>query len=104
MIFELGAELDRHLKQGKQIENFINKYSFIPSELTIFINKGQTDQQISKDLLIYSQTMYQRLLRKIDKLINMIQPILFLIIALIILAVYLSILLPMYYGIGEIYQ
>ena len=100
LLYQLGEKLDNHLSSGKEVQYFVHQYAFIPPELDIFLNKGQTISEISEDLLIYSSTIYQRLIKKIDRLINMIQPIAFLFIALIIIVVYLSILIPIYSNLG----
>lgn len=100
LLYQLGKSLNQHLLSGKEIKTFIKRYAFIPSELNIFLNKGQTNAELSEDLLIYANTMYQRLLKKVDRLINLIQPIAFLIIAVIIVGIYLSILIPIYSNLG----
>ena len=100
LLYQLGESLNQHLLSGKEIKTFIKRYAFIPSELNIFLNKGQTNAELSEDLLIYANTMYQRLLKKVDRLINLIQPIAFLIIAIIIVGIYLSILIPIYSNLG----
>lgn len=103
-MYQLGEDLRRHLLEGKKISSFIRKYPFLPPELVIFFNKGQTNAELSQDLLIYSQTTYQRLMRSIDNLINLVQPLSFLVIAIIIIVIYLSILIPMYSNLGGVYQ
>lgn len=100
LLYQLGENLNQHLLLGKEIKSFIKRYTFIPPELNVFLNKGQTNAELSEDLLIYANTMYQRLLKKIDRLINLIQPIAFLIIAIIIIGIYLSILIPVYSNLG----
>ncbi|WP_346781149.1 competence type IV pilus assembly protein ComGB [Ligilactobacillus aviarius] len=102
LLYQLGERLNQHLLSGREIKTFIKHYAFIPSELNIFLNKGQTNAELSEDLLIYANTMYQRLLKKVDRLINLIQPIAFLIIAIIIVGIYLSILIPIYSNLGGI--
>lgn len=104
LMYQLGEDLRRHLLEGKKISSFIRKYPFLPPELVIFFNKGQTNAELSQDLLIYSQTTYQRLMRSIDNLINLVQPLSFLVIAIIIIVIYLSILIPMYSNLGGVYQ
>lgn len=100
LLCQLGNRLRQHLLTGKEIKTFINEYSFIPPELTIFLNKGQTSYELSEDLLIYSNNRYQKLIKMVDQLINLIQPVAFLVIALIIIGIYLSILIPIYSNLG----
>lgn len=100
LLYQLGERLNIHLSSGKDVQHFVHRYAFIPPEIDIFLSKGQTISEVSEDLLIYSNTMYQRLVKRVDRLINMIQPIAFLIIALIIIGIYLSILIPIYSNLG----
>lgn len=101
LLYQLGERLNDHLISGRKIQNFVHQYAFIPPEMDIFLSKGQTTLAISEDLLIYSNTMYQRLIKKVDRLINLIQPIAFLIIALVIVGIYLLILIPIYSNLGR---
>ena len=100
LLYQLGRRLNQHLLLGKEIKTFIKEYKFIPPELIIFLNKGQTAYELSEDLLIYSNSRYQKLIKKVDQLINLIQPVAFLVIALIIIGIYLSILIPIYSNLG----
>ncbi|SFV40324.1 competence protein ComG [Ligilactobacillus acidipiscis] len=101
--YQLGYELDAALNQGSEVEDFILSYSFIPHELLFFLNNGDTKEEMSKELAIFSQNSYRNLLRGSERLLTWVQPLLFLVIAAIIIGTYLAILLPLYSSIGGIY-
>ncbi|GBG94610.1 competence protein ComGB [Ligilactobacillus salitolerans] len=101
---QLGLELANFLEKGRELNSFIQSYPFIPQELLFFLNNGDTLIEQSNELLIFSENSYRHLLRQADHLLTWLQPLLFFVIALIIIGTYLIILLPMYSSIGGIYQ
>lgn len=104
LLAQFGKELNKNLSDGNELNYFVSKYVFIPQELNLFLGKGNTIAEISSELMFFSELTYDKLIRQIDRLINCIQPLLFLVIALIIVSMYLSILLPMYNNLGGIYK
>ncbi|WP_234403038.1 type II secretion system F family protein [Ligilactobacillus agilis] len=104
LLYQLGSQLRLWLEKGDELREFIALYPFIPPELVFFFSKGQTQAELSKEILLYSQLAYQKLLRQLDNLINLVQPLLFLVIAAIIIGTYLAILLPLYRNMGGLYR
>lgn len=103
LLYQLGQQITQTIYHGDELGNVIDKYPFIPQELKIYINKGETLESLSAELLIYSNIQYKKLLAQIDNLMALVQPLLFVIIAIIIVMTYLSILLPMYQTLGGLY-
>lgn len=97
---QLAAKLDKHLRAGAELNQFVDQHHFLPDAFKIFFSKGLTSAQLAKDLQADAMLTYQRLFRKIESLIGLIQPILFAVIGLAIVGLYLSLLLPMYQTIG----
>lgn len=104
LLYQIGTELDTCIKSGQDISSFLERYSFFPPEISFFMGKGETLDQLGDELLVYSGIAYKRLLSLSSRMINYIQPILFLIIAALIIGTYVSILLPLYHSIGGIYK
>lgn len=102
LLYQLGHSLQAHLTDGKELDQFIGRYHFIPQELIIFCHKGGTLNALAAELLIYSELSFTRLEQLVTRLVNLIQPLLFLIIAVIIIVVYLSIFGPIYQQIGGV--
>ncbi len=61
-----------------------------------FVKHGENSGYLAKELLLYSNHLTTSIDEKLSKVFNMIQPILFSIIAICILAAYLALLLPVY--------
>lgn len=103
LLYQLGQQLKELLNAGSMPDELVKKYPFIPPELKLFLNKGETLENISNELAVYSEVSYRKLLKLIDKLIELVQPILFIVIAIIIVGTYLTILLPIYKTLGGLY-
>lgn len=104
LYYQLGYELECFLNEGQELNTFIRRYSFIPHELLLFLNNGDSQVEMSEELAVFSKSSYHNLLRESERLLTWIQPILFLIIAAVIIGTYLAILLPIYSSIGGIYK
>jgi len=84
------------LKKGEKLDELLIKRPFFEQELAAVVHHGLAIGKLDRELYTYSQMMIDRLERKIIKWISLIQPIIFLTIGLLVLAVYLSIILPVY--------
>lgn len=104
LLYQLGEQIDLFLNQGKSLNEIVSSYPFMPKELSAFFASGETKDEISTNLLVYSEAAYKKLVRQTDGLISLVQPVLFLVIALIIIGCYLSMLLPLYSSLGGMYQ
>ena len=82
--------LGESLKQAVQLsECFI-------ADFPTYISHGESSGHLAKELLIYSDLLNEQIEASLTKSLSFIQPILFGILAVCILAAYLSILLPVY--------
>lgn len=99
-LYEIGNELGDNLKKGNDIHKFIAKYDFLPSEISLFLQKGKVLSLVGEEFFFFSEIIYKRLVIQINRLIEMIQPILFVIIAILIVITYLKMLTPIYSNLG----
>lgn len=103
LLNQLGSQLDQVLMNGKPPIKIIHDYPYLPQELIVFMNKGETVEELGKQLTIFSSLIFSRLIKKIEQLLVLVQPILFGIIAVVIVMMYLSIMLPIYQSMKGIY-
>ena len=103
MLYQLGAEVQNNLAAGGQLENFIKRTIFLPDELMIFISKGATSKELGKDLTAFSRIQFKHLLARLEQLFSLVQPVIFIVIAAVIVGLYLSILLPIYQSLQGVY-
>lgn len=104
LFYQFGKQLRQQLQTGSKWESIVAKYPFIPPELALYLQKGISRDELSDEIIFFAELSYKRLLRLVDQIISWVQPLLFLVIAGIIIGMYLSILLPMYAQIGGMYQ
>lgn len=102
LIRQLGQEVSEDLEHGAALENVIKKSQLLPDELCTFIYRGASIQLLSKEMKIYSQLRFEALIIALNKLFLKIQPVAFIVIALLILLMYLQLLLPIYNMMGAI--
>lgn len=98
LLYQFSAIIRELLAEGKQVEQVIINYPFIPNELIVFINKGATLEELGDELTVFAQLQFKRLVQSIERLLIWVQPVIFILIAGTIVVLYLSILLPIYHS------
>lgn len=93
---EVAVKIEHSLKEGKNFKESMNELPFFNEELGLIVLHGEATSQLGSELALYSQDCKQRFTGAIEKSFSYIQPVIFILIALIILCVYLALLLPMY--------
>lgn len=74
----------------------IDQLDFLPKEVKAILNRGLTTQEIGDQLAMLARMKFSQLGQLYEKRLAMVQPALFGVIALAIVGMYLSILLPIY--------
>ncbi|WP_238333679.1 type II secretion system F family protein [Companilactobacillus mishanensis] len=92
----LATMILQDLNKGKSIREYIKQEKLLPVELDMIISLGGGMSELSQDLLLMSQLKFEETQQLLKKLLRMVQPILFGVIAIVILVTYLMILLPVY--------
>lgn len=98
LLYQCGEIIQALVSEGEQFEQVITGYPFIPNELVIFVNKGATRAELGDELTVFAQMQFKRLVQSIERLLIWVQPVMFTLIAGVIVALYLSILLPIYHS------
>lgn len=81
--------------QGTPLNIQLEKMAIFTEEFPLIIKQGELTSQLAQQCQIFSQKVFKEFIDDIMRKISMIQPILFLGIALIILAIYLLMMMPM---------
>lgn len=100
LLKEIGQDMEGVLLEGYPVEKALESYNFLHKELIEIIRHGEKTSNLQKELQLFSKDSYQRLNDDIERLFQYIQPISFLFIALMIVAVYAAMLLPMFESIN----
>lgn len=93
---ETGGILTREMSQGKTIKKALEVLPFFKEEALLVISHGENLGQLSTEMLTYSSYCEMELLDRIEKLLVKLQPVIFIFIALMIIAIYAAMMLPMF--------
>ncbi|MDN6162455.1 MAG: type II secretion system F family protein, partial [Atopostipes sp.] len=93
---ETGEVLSKEMKEGKSIKNALMVLPFFEDEALIAISHGEDLGQLGIEMLFYANYCEEELTEKLEKLLVKIQPIIFVFIAIMIIAIYASMILPVY--------
>ena len=93
---KVGESIYDGLNEGHSLETIFMHLPFFESYLTDVLANGQKNGKLDKELYHYSRILLLRMEEKIAALIKLVQPILFASVGMIVIAVYLSVLLPMF--------
>ena len=85
-------ELDR----GIGFEDAIGKIKYFDKSMRKFVSHGKNNGLIDKELKLFSELMLDTFLTSLDKNLKKLQPILFGILAVVIVGLYMVILLPIF--------
>ncbi len=102
LLQQQGHFVEQALLAGQSLAEIIKADRLLPDELILLVGKESPAEQLSQEMIYFATVQYRRLVRDLNRLISWIQPLMFMIIALVIVGTYLNILLPMYNSMGEI--
>lgn len=103
ILYVFGNKIMTAIQHDGDISRVVATYSFLPNELILFMNKGATKENIGRDLIVFANLKFKALTTSIERLLIFVQPVIFSIIAIIIVGLYLSILLPIYHSFQGVY-
>lgn len=93
---ETGELLSNEMLQGKSVKEALEILPFFKEEALVVISHGENLGQLGTEMHIYSSYCNEELTEQLEKLLAMLQPIIFIFIALMIIAIYASMMLPIY--------
>ncbi|EEI19032.1 type II secretion system F family protein [Lentilactobacillus hilgardii] len=103
IIYALGEMLNTSLTKGNSLKKIVETHHFIPKEIIKFLNSGDTVTEMANSMTAYSKLMFDEILLATDKLIAFIQPTMFLMIGVTIVATYFQLLIPIYDSVKGLY-
>ena len=96
LLQETGQVLASEIKLGKAIHEAINVLPFFHKEGLQVITHGENLGKLSTEMLVYASYCESRLNERVEKLMSKIQPIIFCFVALMIIAIYSALMLPIF--------
>ena len=91
-----SKEILYELDKGISLEDSIGKIKYFDNSMRKFVNHGKNNGLIDKELKLFSELMLDTFLTLLDRNLKKLQPILFGILAVVIVGLYMVILLPIF--------
>lgn len=92
----VSSKLEKRIIYGDSLSNAVSIEPYFFSKFEEFIKHGEKSGYLGRELIIYCELLDEKLQYIVKITLSIVQPLFFIVIALCILAAYLSILLPMY--------
>lgn len=89
--------------KGADLLAAMRQCPYLTRELPLFFERGLSATELADELTAYHRLLFQQLIMKTERLLVFVQPVMFLIVALMIVGMYLSILLPIYHSLQGVY-
>ncbi|WP_167594955.1 competence type IV pilus assembly protein ComGB [Pseudolactococcus piscium] len=93
---EIGQDLLAAMQLGRPFHEQIASYRFFTAELSLMIEYGEMKSTLGEELLLYSDASWQVFFDRVDTAMNLVQPLIFLFVGLMIVLIYAAMLLPIY--------
>lgn len=93
---EISERIVGFYQKGMSFGDAVGALPFLRKEFKQIIIKGELQGKLGAELILYSQLLWQDLDDRVERIFLWLQPLVFCGIALIILAVYGALLLPIY--------
>lgn len=97
-----SQSISMQLVEGETLQGAIEKIPWFDRKLASLIGHGSTNGRLAEELFLYAEFCNEIIEEKIKKITGLIQPVVFLFIGMIVMAVYLSVMLPMFEMIGSV--
>lgn len=102
LLKESAGEIKSMLKIGYSFSEALIHLGFLEEELIEIVAHGEQNGKLDSELLFYSEFCLQRLEEKTRKIFTIFQPVMFVLIGIMVIAIYMSIFLPMFQIIDSI--
>lgn len=93
---ELGSDMEASLLEGILFSEKVKQYDFFLPELSLIIEYGEVKDKLGVELEVYSDEMWDQFFSQLEKAMQLVQPMIFIFVALVVLMIYAAMLLPMY--------
>lgn len=96
LLQDVAHVLSAQLVQGISVHNSLNTLPFFHEEGKLVVNHGENIGQLGTEMLIYASFCENEFNTRIESLMGKLQPIIFSLVALMIIAIYASLMLPIF--------
>ncbi|WP_394404982.1 competence type IV pilus assembly protein ComGB [Streptococcus sp. 20-1249] len=93
---EIGRDMEKAFSDGCTFHDHIKNYPFFKKELSLMIEYGQVKSKLGSELALYADECWEEFFRRLNASMQLIQPLVFIGVALMIVLIYAAMLLPIY--------
>lgn len=93
---ESGEVLAKEMRLGKTLSESLMSFSFIHPEGQEIVMHGENLGKLSMEMLVYASFCENEFNQRIEKMMEKLQPIIFIFVALMIIAIYGALMLPVF--------
>ncbi|MCU9613861.1 competence type IV pilus assembly protein ComGB [Caldibacillus lycopersici] len=101
-LYEAINQINADLLNGESLYSAVKRIPLWQKELAIVVLHGQLSGKLDIELKTYSEICFQQFSERIEKLINIIQPLIFTLLAVWLIVLYMSIMMPSFQMINKI--
>lgn len=94
MLKEIGMALNREMAKGVSFHEALHILPFIKKEAQQIIAHGEESGRMAIEMKVYSQQCLNKFNQKVELLMEKIQPLIFILVALMVVAIYGALMLP----------
>ena len=92
----IALDIREHIRFGESFHDAAKMTNGLTKQFSSFVEHGAQSGHLPKELIIYSEHLDELIESKLSTYLSMLQPMLFALIAICILAAYVALLLPIY--------
>ena len=92
----IAETLQHRILIGDSLAHAVELVAYFYPKFEHFIEHGEASGHLGRELILYCELLDEKLKKIIERILSIIQPLLFIVIAICVIAAYLSILIPMY--------
>ncbi len=96
LLRETGEVLAAQMKQGKTLNESLEQFAFIHQEGQEIVLHGESLGKLSTEMLVYAQFCENELNQRVERLMEKMQPMIFIFVALMIISIYGALMLPIF--------
>ncbi|KGX85029.1 competence type IV pilus assembly protein ComGB [Pontibacillus marinus] len=85
----------KDLERGSSLAHSVQKQLFFHEDMSQLISRNQNDGRLDQDLEVYAEWIIDELQQGLLKILTLIQPLMFILLAVFIMMIYSSIMLPL---------
>lgn len=92
----IGRDMEQALLAGQAFHDKVLTYPFFKRELSLMIAYGEVKSRLGQELDLYAKETWETFFRKLNQASQLVQPLVFIFVALMIVMIYAAMLLPIY--------